>query len=76
MRTAFKAFGNVQSRKIDCDFSTKENRNEHQDVCKVYTELTKGQQLKIYDGMYSETVTVASTYVFGSTTVPLETPLF
>lgn len=37
--------------------------------------ITVGQQLKIYDGMYSENVTVADTYVFGSTTVPLETPL-
>lgn len=39
------------------------------------TGITAGQQLKIYDGMYSEYVTVASTYVFGSTTVPLEHPL-
>lgn len=37
--------------------------------------ITAGQQLKIYDGMYSENVIVASTYVFGSVTVPLVTPL-
>jgi hypothetical protein len=39
------------------------------------TGITPGQMLKIYDGMYSENVTVASTYTFGSTTVPLVTPL-
>ena len=39
------------------------------------TGITAGDQLKIYDGMYSENVTVASTYVFGSTTVPLTSPL-
>lgn len=39
------------------------------------TGITTGDQLKIYDGMYSENVTVASTYVFGSTTVPLTSPL-
>lgn len=33
--------------------------------------ITAGLELKIYDGMYSETVRVASTYTFGSTTVPL-----
>ena len=37
--------------------------------------ITTGDTLKIYDGMYSENVTVASTYVFGSTTVPLTSPL-
>ncbi len=37
--------------------------------------ITAGQQLKIYDGMYSENVTVASTYTFNSTTVPLTSPL-
>lgn len=37
--------------------------------------ITAGQHLKIYDGMYSEYVTVADTYVFGSTTVPLEQAL-
>jgi hypothetical protein len=39
------------------------------------TGITTGDQLKIYDGMYSENVTVASNYVFGSTTVPLTSPL-
>jgi len=34
--------------------------------------ITAGQHLKIYDGVYSEYVTVADTYVFGSTTVPLD----
>lgn len=37
--------------------------------------IMAGQELKIYDGMYSETVTVDSTYTFGSTTVPLVSPL-
>lgn len=37
--------------------------------------ITTGMQLKIYDGMYSENVTVADTYDFGSTTVPLTAPL-
>lgn len=37
--------------------------------------ITAGLQLKIYDGMYSENVTVADTYVFGSNTVPLTAPL-
>jgi hypothetical protein len=35
------------------------------------TGITAGQDLKIYDGMYSEYVTVASNYVFGTNTVPL-----
>ena len=39
------------------------------------TGINIGTQLKIYDGMYSEFVTVASTYTFGSTTIPLVTPL-
>lgn len=39
------------------------------------TGITAGDHLKIYDGMYSENVTVASNYVFGSTTVPLTAPL-
>lgn len=39
------------------------------------TGITAGSQLKIYDGMYSENVTVASNYVFGSLTIPLEMPL-
>lgn len=37
--------------------------------------ITAGDTLKIYDGMYSENVTVASSYVFGSTTVPLTSAL-
>ena len=37
--------------------------------------ITAGDTLKIYDGMYTENITVASTYTFGSTTVPLTTPL-
>ena len=37
--------------------------------------IIAGQMLKIYDGQYSERVTVADTYVFGSTTVPVVTPL-
>ena len=37
--------------------------------------ITVGDTLKIYDGMYSENVTVADSYVFGSTTVPLTSPL-
>jgi hypothetical protein len=39
------------------------------------TGITAGDQLKIYDGIYTENVTVANNYVFGSTTVPLTTPL-
>ena len=39
------------------------------------TGITTGDTLKIYDGMYSENVTVANNYVFGSTTVPLTRPL-
>lgn len=39
------------------------------------TGIIAGQMLKIYDGQYSENVTVADTYVFGSTTVPLTRPL-
>jgi hypothetical protein len=37
--------------------------------------ITAGLEMKIYDGMYSERVTVADTYTFGSTTIPLEVPL-
>lgn len=37
--------------------------------------ITAGMQLKIYDGMYSENVTVDDTYDFNSTTVPLTAPL-
>lgn len=39
------------------------------------TGILAGQMLKIYDGQYTENVTVASTYVFGSTTVPITRPL-
>jgi hypothetical protein len=39
------------------------------------TGIMAGQMLKIYDGQYSENVTVADTYTFGSTTVPLTRPL-
>lgn len=37
--------------------------------------ITAGDHLKIYDGIYSENVTVASNYVFGSSTVPVTAPL-
>lgn len=37
--------------------------------------ILAGQMLKIYDGQYTENVTVADTYVFGSTTVPINYPL-
>ena len=37
--------------------------------------ITAHDTLKIYDGMYSENVTVADTYTFGSSTVPLTSPL-
>jgi hypothetical protein len=39
------------------------------------TGIIAGQVLKIYDGSLSETVTVASTYTYGSTTVPLTSAL-
>jgi hypothetical protein len=39
------------------------------------TGIVAGQMLKIYDGANSENVTVASTYTFGSTTVPLTSAL-
>ena len=39
------------------------------------TGIVAGQVLKIYDGMDSELVTVAYTYTFGSTTVPLTSTL-
>jgi hypothetical protein len=39
------------------------------------TGITAGLQLGIYDGFNSEFVTVASTYTFGSTTIPLVAPL-
>jgi hypothetical protein len=37
--------------------------------------ITAGLEMKIYDGMYSERVTVADSYTFGSTTIPLTAPL-
>lgn len=37
--------------------------------------IIAGQTLRIYDGEFAENVTVANNYVFGSTTVPLSTPL-
>ena len=39
------------------------------------TGIMAGEQLKIYDNMSSELVTVDSSYTFGSTTVPLVSPL-
>jgi hypothetical protein len=39
------------------------------------TGILAGQMLKIYNGQYSENVTVASNYVFDSDTVPLVRPL-
>lgn len=44
-------------------------------VVKNGTGITAGQILSIYDGLYTENVTVASTYTFGSTTVPLTSAL-
>jgi hypothetical protein len=38
--------------------------------------IIAGQMLSIYDGINTELVTVASTYTFGSTIVPLTRPLF
>lgn len=37
--------------------------------------ITAGLNLRIYDGINTENVTVASTYTFGTTTVPLISPL-
>lgn len=37
--------------------------------------IVPGQFLRIYDGASTESVTVASTYTYGSTTVPLTAPL-
>lgn len=37
--------------------------------------IVAGMQLRIYDGASSETVTVSSSYTYGSTTVPLAAPL-
>ena len=39
------------------------------------TGITAGQILTIYDGMNTENVTVATTYTFGSTTVPVTRPM-
>lgn len=39
------------------------------------TGITAGQMLQIYDNLDTEHVTVADTYVFGSTTVPLTRPM-
>jgi len=39
------------------------------------TGFRAGVQLKIYDGMYSENVTISSSYTFGSKTVQLVSPL-
>lgn len=37
--------------------------------------IVAGMQLRIYDGVNSERVTVASNYTYGSTTVPITAPL-
>lgn len=39
------------------------------------TGITAGLRMTIYSGMNTETITVKNTYSFGSTTVPLESPL-
>lgn len=39
------------------------------------TGFVAGQQYRIYDGSKSERITIASTYTYGSTTVPLTAPL-
>jgi hypothetical protein len=39
------------------------------------TGITAGQMLSIYDGMNTERVTVANTYVFGSAVVPVTRPM-
>lgn len=39
------------------------------------TGIVAGMRMKIYDGANSESVTVASTYTYGSTTVPLTSAL-
>lgn len=39
------------------------------------TAILPGDSLRIYDGFNSESVTVASTYTFGSATVPITSPL-
>ena len=44
-------------------------------VVKDGTGIVAGQMLSLYDGLNTENVTVAGTYVFGSATVPLVRPL-
>jgi hypothetical protein len=39
------------------------------------TGIVAGDMLQVYDGMNTENITVANTYVFGSTTVPLIRPM-
>jgi hypothetical protein len=39
------------------------------------TGIIAGQMLTLYDGMNTELITVSSTYTFGSTTVPITSPL-
>lgn len=39
------------------------------------TGVVAGMQLRIFDGASSEKVTVASNYTYGSTTIPLISPL-
>jgi hypothetical protein len=39
------------------------------------TGLTAGESVQIYDGANTENITIDSTYVFGSATVPLTSPL-
>lgn len=39
------------------------------------TGFVAGQKYRIYDGSKSETITIASTYTYGSTTIPLTTGL-
>lgn len=44
-------------------------------VVKNGTGVVAGQMLQVYDGLNTENVTVASTYVFGSNTIPVTTPM-
>ena len=44
-------------------------------VVRNHEGILAGQMLRIYDGYKSETIYVADTYVYGSTTIPLVTPL-
>lgn len=44
-------------------------------VVKNGTGVVAGQMLQVYDGLNTENVTVASTYVFGSNTIPVVTPM-